>query len=244
MILQAGGGNPKKQILDDFPLLPWKKKANKKYYLAKEEWFYHVHSFMWRNAKTNLSCFLLPKHLGVSKNSGTPKWMVKIMENPIKMDDLGVPLFLETPIYVKEFLMFFSEHVRWFDPCDRHPLKLARSLWDRHILWNMRHQRYGPWKVVGSCGPRFSWKIAAFCCREWVEGLKLKCSWWKRTCSWIHEIWVLIHVNRALFGGGQKLSTVESKGGLPFYLEQFFHPSVECYWMIHLKNFICFFRDH
>ena len=27
--------------------------------------------------------------LGVSKNTGTPKWMVKIMENPIKMDDLG-----------------------------------------------------------------------------------------------------------------------------------------------------------
>ena len=28
-----------------------------------------------------------------------PKWMVKIMENPIKMDDLGgPPLFLETPI--------------------------------------------------------------------------------------------------------------------------------------------------
>ena len=27
-----------------------------------------------------------------------PKWMVKIMENLIKMDDLGVPLFLETPI--------------------------------------------------------------------------------------------------------------------------------------------------
>ena len=27
-----------------------------------------------------------------------PKWMVKIMETPIKIDDLGVPLFLETPI--------------------------------------------------------------------------------------------------------------------------------------------------
>ena len=26
-----------------------------------------------------------------------PKWMVYFMENPIKMDDLGVPLFLETP---------------------------------------------------------------------------------------------------------------------------------------------------
>ena len=27
--------------------------------------------------------------MGVSENSGTPKWMVKIMENPIRMDDLG-----------------------------------------------------------------------------------------------------------------------------------------------------------
>ena len=35
----------------------------------------------------------------VSKNRGGPqKWMVYFMENPIKMDDLGVPLFLETPI--------------------------------------------------------------------------------------------------------------------------------------------------
>ena len=33
-------------------------------------------------------------HMGVSKNSATPKWMVKIMETPIKMDDLVVPLFL------------------------------------------------------------------------------------------------------------------------------------------------------
>ena len=33
------------------------------------------------------------------QNLGTPKWMVKIMvPNPIKMDDLEVPLFLETPI--------------------------------------------------------------------------------------------------------------------------------------------------
>ena len=34
--------------------------------------------------------------MDVSKNRGTPKWMVEIMENPIRMDDLGVPLFLET----------------------------------------------------------------------------------------------------------------------------------------------------
>ena len=37
--------------------------------------------------------------MDISKNrGGPPKWMVKIMEKPIKMDDLGVPLFLETPI--------------------------------------------------------------------------------------------------------------------------------------------------
>ena len=34
--------------------------------------------------------------MGVAKNRGTPKW---IMENLIKIDDLVVPLFLETPIY-------------------------------------------------------------------------------------------------------------------------------------------------
>ena len=33
--------------------------------------------------------------MGVSKNRGAPKWMV-YNENPIKMDDLGVPLFSET----------------------------------------------------------------------------------------------------------------------------------------------------
>ena len=38
--------------------------------------------------------------MGVSKNNGTPKWMVKIMENPIKMDDLGgnTHIFGSTPI--------------------------------------------------------------------------------------------------------------------------------------------------
>ena len=34
------------------------------------------------------------------------------MENPIKMDDLGVPLFLETPIYY--IYPFFSQLVGFF----------------------------------------------------------------------------------------------------------------------------------
>ena len=39
-------------------------------------------------------------YMGVSNNrGGPPEWMVKIMENPIKMDDLGeTTLFSETSI--------------------------------------------------------------------------------------------------------------------------------------------------
>ena len=43
---------------------------------------------------------LFHPYMGVSRNRGVPPtWMMKIMENPIKMDDLGVPQFSETPIY-------------------------------------------------------------------------------------------------------------------------------------------------
>ena len=35
--------------------------------------------------------------------------MVKIMENPIKMDDLGVPLFLETPLWMDT--QSYLEHI-------------------------------------------------------------------------------------------------------------------------------------
>ena len=43
--------------------------------------------------------------MGVSKNNGTPKWMVKIMENPIKKDDLGgnTPIFGNTQIENQRF---------------------------------------------------------------------------------------------------------------------------------------------
>ena len=53
-------------------------------------------------AETNVEarCDTRKRDMGVEPKIGgkPPKWMVKIMENLIKMDDLGVPLFLETPI--------------------------------------------------------------------------------------------------------------------------------------------------
>ena len=39
-----------------------------------------------------------------------PKWMVKIMENPIKMDDLGVHLFLETSMYVIMYVYIYIKY--------------------------------------------------------------------------------------------------------------------------------------
>ena len=50
----------------------------------------------WRRPPNPVGNF----YMGVEPKTGGkhPKWMVKIRENPIKMDDLGVPLFLETPI--------------------------------------------------------------------------------------------------------------------------------------------------
>ena len=49
-------------------------------------------------------CLEVMKIWAFPKNRGIllPKWMVYFMENPIKMDDLGVPLFLETQFHEKQ----------------------------------------------------------------------------------------------------------------------------------------------
>ena len=45
------------------------------------------------------------------------------MENPIKMDDLGVPLFLETPIYY--IYPFFPSWLAFFLPSNQIPNPVA-----------------------------------------------------------------------------------------------------------------------
>ena len=42
---------------------------------------------------------ICPKNIWVFPKIGVPQNGWFIMQNPIKIDDLGVPLFLETPIW-------------------------------------------------------------------------------------------------------------------------------------------------
>ena len=53
-----------------------------------------------------LVCSYTYKYMGVSK-IGVPQNGRCIMENPIKMDDLGVPLFSETSIYTYEYIYIY-----------------------------------------------------------------------------------------------------------------------------------------
>ena len=63
--------------------------------------------------------------MDVSKNRGTPKWMVYNGKNPIKIDDLGVPLLLETPIYI-----FISRLLKYLEEID-HPCWLEILILDQ-----------------------------------------------------------------------------------------------------------------
>ena len=58
---------------------------------------------------------LCEQYVDVSRNrGGPPKWMVKIMENPMnKWMILGVPLFLEIPMYTLH--IYYLNMLLWFD---------------------------------------------------------------------------------------------------------------------------------
>ena len=59
--------------------------------------------------------FFTKVYMGVSKNRGPPEWMVKIMENPIKMDDLGgKPHYFRKHPYKLEKLKLSQETDGWY----------------------------------------------------------------------------------------------------------------------------------
>ena len=60
----------------------------------------------WRTPGVEVGPTRQHHHMGGSKNRGTPKWMVKIMENPIKMHDFGGTIFGNIHISVA---FFFSD---------------------------------------------------------------------------------------------------------------------------------------
>ena len=66
--------------------------------------------------------------MGVSKNRGTPKWMVKIMENPIKMDDLGGYHYFQKHSYTNSdshsMSLDYAEiiHVKTWSRCKGEPI--------------------------------------------------------------------------------------------------------------------------
>ena len=76
------------------------------------------------------------------KNRGTPKWMVKIMENPIKMDDLGVPLFSETSMCSSSLLECQCtvkyqncEFHCWHKTCPTSHIRFTRKSFQLYLKW-------------------------------------------------------------------------------------------------------------
>ena len=61
---------------------------------------YIIFTYIYKyKATIHVSVYIPCQYMGVSKNSGIPKWMV-YNGKPYQMDDLGVPLFSETPTWI------------------------------------------------------------------------------------------------------------------------------------------------
>ena len=108
-------------------------------------------------------------YMGVSKNRGAPKWMVKIRENPMnKWDDLGgyqTTIFGSTPIWLQ-----FLEHCLRVLSCFTLPSKPSQS-WHTIGIFFQGILAHGRWmaklvdlhlenRIFSNLGisPRFVWQ--------------------------------------------------------------------------------------
>ena len=99
--------------------------------------------------KTHFSQWMFPR-IGVPQNG----WF--IMENPIRMDDLGIPLFLETPQCLSYFSPCFSIYHHWLVAI-RSRLVPFQSSW---IIWITTWHEFAS-KLHGLCGvwQKTIWKL-------------------------------------------------------------------------------------
>ena len=108
--------------------------------------------------------------MGVSKDRGTPKWMVYFMEIPYEqIDDLGVPLFLETPIllypipsmygiFTYIYHRFKPNVGKYTSPMDPKGIAVNNSIYDFLLQQVFRCEVSIPvWTPMGTFGPTRPW---------------------------------------------------------------------------------------
>jgi len=75
----------------------------------------------------SIAMFFFGDYIWMFPKIGVPQNEWFILKNPIKMDDLGVPLFSETSISLYHFQLFFKSRPSW----------LELGFIDRSFCWRM-----------------------------------------------------------------------------------------------------------